>query len=165
MTATLITLGVALLGPFVLTNWHISVPAIVIICGIILFCQALRITTQTPTEPAGSVDPEASPSQPSPTIVVFPIAIPAIVTVPRIAAIVVLDRHDLAHQTIVVLLLLGVMAINLITLLNDEAILWHRLAGVLPGVGWVLAALQAALAVQIVVYSLRLIEVLHWPTS
>jgi hypothetical protein len=36
---------------------------------------------------------------------------------------------------------------------------------VLPVVGWVLAVLQASLAVQIVIYSLRVLEILHWPTS
>ena len=57
------------------------------------------------------------------------------------------------------------MALNLLTLLNNEAILRHGLAGVLPVVGWVLAVLQASLAVQMVIYSLRLLEVLHWPAS
>jgi hypothetical protein len=57
------------------------------------------------------------------------------------------------------------MALNLLTLLNNEAILRYGLAGVLPVVGWVLAVLQASLAVQMVIYSLRLLEVLHWPAS
>jgi multiple antibiotic resistance protein len=168
--ATIVVLAVALLGPLVLTNWHVSVPAILITCGIILFYQALRITTQTPPGAPGSAGQETSPSQPSPAIAVFPIAIPAIVTAPgiaAIAAITVLNRHehDLAHQAVVVALLIGVMALNLATLLNDEAILRHGLAGVLPVVGWVLAVLQASLAVQMVIYSLRLLGGLHWPAS
>jgi multiple antibiotic resistance protein len=168
--ATIVVLGVALLGPFVLSNWHVSVPAIVITCGIILFYQALRITMQTPAGPGGSTGREASLSPPSPAIAVFPIAIPAIVTAPGIAAIAaltVLNRHehDLTHQGIVVALLIGVMALNLLTLWNAEAILRHGLAGVLPVVGWVLAVLQASLAVQMVIYSLRALEVLHWPAS
>jgi multiple antibiotic resistance protein len=168
VTATIIVLGVALLGPFVLSNWHVSVPAIVITCGIILFYQALRITMQTPAGISGLAGQEASLSQPSPTIAVFPVAIPAIVTAPGIAAIaavVVIDSHDLAHQAGVVALLLAVMALNLLALLNNEAILKHGLAGVLPVVGWVLAVLQASLAVQMVIFSLRLLEVLHWPAS
>jgi multiple antibiotic resistance protein len=128
MIATTIVLAVAIIGPFVLANWHVSVAAIVITCGIILFYQALRITTQTPAGPTRATGQEASPTQPSPTIAVFPIAIPAIVTAPGIAAIaavVVLGRHDLTHQTVVILLLIGVMALNLVTLLNNEAILRH----------------------------------------
>ena len=52
------------------------------------------------------------------------------------------------------------MALNLLTLSNSEAILKHGLAGVLPVIGWVLAVLQASLAVQMVIYSLRLLTVL-----
>ena len=160
--ATVIVLGVALIGPLALTNWHVSVPAMLITCGIILFYQALQITMQTPAGPAGSGH-ETGPSQLSAAIAVFPIAIPAIVTAPgiaAIAAIVVLNRHDFVHQAIVVASLLGVMALNLLTLSNNEAILKHGLAGVLPVIGWVLAVLQASLAVQMVIYSLRLLAVL-----
>ena len=165
VVATIIVLAVAILGPLVLTNWHVSVPAILITCGIILFYQALRITMQTPAGPAPTASHNANPTQPSPAIAVFPIAIPAIVTAPGIAAIaavVVLNRHDLVHQAAVDAILIGVMALNLLTLLNNEAILRHGLAGVLPVVGWVLAVLQATLAVQMVIASLRLLEVLHW---
>ena len=165
--ATAVVLGVTLLGPFVLPNWHVSPPAIAITCGIILFYQALRIIMQTPGAIPGSADRQPSPS-PSPAIAVFPMAIPAIVTAPGIAAlaaVTVLYRHDLAHEAVVVALLLGVMVLNLLTLRNTEAILKHGLAGVLPVVGWVLAVLQASLAVQIVIASLRALEVLHWPAS
>jgi multiple antibiotic resistance protein len=166
--ATAIVLAVALLGPLVLTNWHVSPPAIIITCGIILFYQALRIIMQTPAAVSASADRETSPSPPSPAIAVFPIAIPAIVTAPgiaAIAAIIVINRHDLAHEAIVVALLLGVMALNLLTLWNIETILKRGFAWVLPVVGWVLAVLQASLAVQMVIYSLRALEALHWPAS
>jgi multiple antibiotic resistance protein len=166
--ATAIVLGVAVLGPFVLPNWHVSPPAIAITCGIILFYQALRIIMQTPAPPPGSADRQRGPAPPSPAIAVFPLAIPAIVSAPGIAALAtvsILYRHDLAHQATVVALLLGVMGLNLLALWNAEAILRHGLAGVLPVVGWVLAVLQASLAVQIVIYSLRVLEVMHWPAS
>src|SRR5262252_4602065 len=71
--ATAIVLVVALLGPFVLTNWHVSPPAIAITCGIILFYQALRIIMQTPAA-AGGPAQQPSPSPPSPAIAVFPVA-------------------------------------------------------------------------------------------
>jgi multiple antibiotic resistance protein len=166
--ATAIVLVVALLAPFVLTNWHVSPPAIAITCGIILFYQALQIIMRTPAGTPASADRETNPPQPSPAIAVFPLAIPAIVTAPGIAAIaavIVINRHDLVHETIVVALLLAVMVLNLLTLWNTEPILKRGLAGVLPVVGWVLAVLQASLAVQIVIYSLRVLEVLHWPGS
>jgi len=55
--------------------------------------------------------------------------------------------------------------LNLLTLQNIETILKSGLAGVLPVVGWVLAVLQASLAVQVVIGSLRALGVLHWPGS
>jgi multiple antibiotic resistance protein len=165
---TVIVVLVAVFGPFVLTNWHVSVPAILITCGIIIFYQALQIIMRTPAAASAAAGPPANPGQPSPAIAVFPIAIPAVVTAPgiaAIAAIVVLNRHDLAHQAVVVGLLLVMMALDLLALWNAEAILRHGLAGVLPVVGWVLAVLQASLAVQMVIYSLRALEVLRWPAA
>jgi multiple antibiotic resistance protein len=165
--ATVIVLAVALLGPFILPNWHVSPPAIAITCGIILFYQALQIIMRTPAAVSAPADRETT-SPPSPAIAVFPLAIPAIVTAPgiaAIAAIIVINRHDLVHEAIVVALLLVVMVLNLLTLLKIEAILKRGIAGVLPVVGWVLAVLQASLAVQIVIASLRALEVLHWPAS
>ena len=130
--------------------------------------QALRIIIQPPGAMAGSAGPQTSPTPPSPAIAVFPVAIPAIVTAPgiaAIAAIVVLNKHDLGHEAIVVAMLLLVMVLNLLTLWNTEAILRRGVAGVLPVVGWVLAVLQAALAVQIIMHALRVLEVMRWPTS
>src|SRR5215831_11231034 len=165
--ATVIALVVALLAPLVLTNWHVSSPAVTITAGIILFSQALRIVMRAPPAP-GAAERQTSPSPPFPAIAIFPVAIPAILTAPGIAAIAViisLNRHDLANEVIVIALLLGVMVLNLLTLWNNETILKHGLAGVLPVVGWVLAVLQAALAVQIIINALRVLEVMRWPAS
>src|SRR6516225_2227832 len=118
--ATAIVLGVALLGPFILPNWHVSPPAIAITCGIILFYQALQIIMRTPAAVSAPADRETNPPQSSSAIAVFPLAVPAIVTAPgiaAIAAIIVINRHDLVHEAIVILLLLVVMVLNLLTLL------------------------------------------------
>src|SRR5215472_16968570 len=111
--ATVIVLVVALLAPFVLTNWHVSPAAIGIAGGIILFHQALTIITQAPAA-AASAHQEASPAPPSAAIAVLPIAVPAIVTAPGIAAIAtmaVIGRHDLAREAVVITILLAVMAL------------------------------------------------------
>jgi multiple antibiotic resistance protein len=166
--ATAIALGVALLAPLVLGNWHVSPPAISITAGVILFSQALRIIMQTPAIASEPADHPTSPSPPSSAIAVFPLAMPAILTAPGIAAIAViisLNKHDLASQAIVIALLLGVMVLNLLTLLNTERFLKHGAVGMLLVVGWVLAVLQAALAVQIIIHAFRVLEVLHWPAS
>ena len=69
------------------------------------------------------------------------------------------------RSDIVVAVLFGMMLLNLVTLWNVETILKSGIAGVLPVVGWVLAVLQASLAVQIIIYSLRVLGVLHWTPS
>jgi len=164
--ATAVALGVASLGSFVLINWHVSPPAIAITGAIILFYQALRIVMQTPTAAPAPADAEASPAPPSPAIAVFPLAIPALVTAPGIAAItaiVIINKRDLAHDTIIVGILLAIMTLNLVTLWNIDAILKRVSPGLLYLVGWVMAVLQAALAVQLVIHSLHVLEVLRSP--
>jgi len=166
--ATAIVLAVALLGSVVLTNWSVSPPAIGITAGIILFYQALGIIMQTPTAAPAPADPEGSRPAPSPAIAFFPLAIPALVTAPGIAAItgiVILNKHDLAHEAIIVGILLVIMALNLLTLWNTDAILKRVSPGLLYLVGWVMAVLQAMLAVQILIHGLRVLEVLRWPVS
>ena len=44
--ATIIVFAVALLGALVLENWRVSIAAIVITAGIILFCQAFQMIMQ-----------------------------------------------------------------------------------------------------------------------
>ena len=166
--ASAIVLAVALLAPILLANWHVSSPAVTITAGVILFYQALRIIMQTPAAMRGSPDGRAGQPPPTPAIAVFPIAIPAIVTAPGIAAVavtIVLVKHDIVHDLVVVAVLFGMMLLNLVTLWNVETILKSSIAGVLPVVGWVLAVLQASLAVQIIIYSLRVLGVLHWTPS
>jgi multiple antibiotic resistance protein len=139
MVATVIVLCVALLGPFVLTNWHVSPPAISITASIILFYQALRIIMQTPPSTPATANRETSPSLPSPAIAVFPVAIPAIVTAPGIAPIavpIVLYQHDLAHQAIVIAFLLGVMPADTVEHRSDsQAWLGRSVAGCRVGAG------------------------------
>ena len=164
--ATVIVFAVALLGSFVLVNWQVSPAAIGITGAIILFQQALGIIMQTPT--GAPAEPEASRSPPSPTIAAFPLAIPALVSAPGIAAItaiIILNKRDLAHDAVIGGLLLGVMALNLLTLWNIDAVLNRISPGLLYLVGWVMAVLQAALAVQLIIHSLRVLEVLRWPVA
>ena len=162
--ASAIVLAVALLAPILLANWHVSSPAVTITAGVILFYQALRIIMQTPAAMRGPADGQTAQLPPTPAIAVFPIAIPAIVTAPGIAAVavtIVLVKHDLVHDLVVIAVLVGMMLLNLLTLWNVEAILKSGVAGVLPVIGWVLAVLQASLAVQIIIHSLRILGVLH----
>jgi multiple antibiotic resistance protein len=87
----------------------------------------------------------------------FPLAIPGLVTAPGIAAIAGFMAIAAGHWTqkgIVLAALLVIMGLNLVTLLNIEAILKHGSPLVQRVFGWVMAVLQAALAVQYLINGL-----------
>jgi multiple antibiotic resistance protein len=155
--ATLIVLAVALLGDLVLENWHVSVAAVVITGSIILFCQALQMIMQ-PLAAASSPTPQdAGQSPPTLEIASFPLAIPVLVTAPGIAAIagfIAIAGGNWTQKGIVFAALLVIMGLNLVTLLNIEVILRHGSPLVQRLFGWVMAVLQAALAVQYIINGL-----------
>ncbi|MGA7578123.1 MAG: MarC family protein [Desulfobaccales bacterium] len=155
--ATVVVLAVALLGDLVLANWRVSVAAVVITGSIILFCQALQLVMQ-PLAAAPAPAPQAAgQSPPSLEIASFPLAIPALVTAPgiaAIAAIMAIAGSDWTQRGIVLAALLVIMGLNLATLLNIEVISKHGSPLLQRVVVWVLAVLQAALAAQYLINGL-----------
>ena len=161
--ATIIVLAVALLGALVLENWHVSVAAIVITGSIILFCQAFQLLMQPLAAAPLPTPQDAGQSPPSLEIAHIPLAIPVLVTAPGIAAIAGFMAIAAGHWTqkgIVLAALLVIMGLNLVTLLNIEAILKHGSPLVQRVFGWVMAVLQAALAVQYLINGLVRLGVL-----
>lgn len=155
--ATIIVLAVALLGDLVLENWHVSIAAIVITGSIILFCQAFQLLMQPLGAAPAPSPPCAVQPPPSREIANFPLAIPVLVTAPGIAAIAGFMAIAAGHWTqkgIVLAALLAIMGLNLVTLLNIEAILKHGSPLVQRVFGWVMAVLQAALAAQYLINGL-----------
>jgi multiple antibiotic resistance protein len=157
LIATIIVLAVALLGAVVLKNWRVSVPAIMIAGGFILFCQAFQMIMVPPAAP--SPPPPANDQQQSPTLALahFPLAIPALVTAPgitAIAAFMAIAGGDWTQQVKIFVLLFLIMALNLIALLNVKLIFQYVSPTVLLVLGWVMAVLQAALAAQYIINAL-----------
>jgi multiple antibiotic resistance protein len=155
--ATVIVLAVALVGAMILKNCRVSVPAIIIAGGLILFRQAFQLIMKPPTVPAGG-PPTDGPSPP-PTLALahFPLAIPALVTAPGITAIVAfmaIAGGDWTQKGLVIALLLVIMALNLLALLNVGLIFQYVSPTILLVVGWVMAVLQAALAAQYLINAL-----------
>jgi multiple antibiotic resistance protein len=155
--AVLIVFIVALLGALVLKNWHVSVAAIVITGGIILFCQAFRLIMRPAA--AAPAPPQPIPGQTPPTLAMaqFSLAVPALVTAPGIAAIagfIAIAGDDWTQKSIVFASLLAVMGLNLVILLNLKANSQQGPAPMLQVLGWVMAVLQAALAAQYIINGL-----------
>ena len=151
--ATAVVLAVALLGAVILKNWRVSVPAIIIAGGLILFFQALQMIMAPPA--ATSPNPPAD-DQPPPTLALvhFPLAIPALITAPGITAIIAFTAMAMADWTqkgIVIAMLLLIMLLNLLALLNVRLIFQYVSPAILLVVGWVMAVLQAALAAQYII--------------
>ena len=155
--ATIIVMIVALLGALVLENWHVSVAAIVITGGIILFCQALQLIMHPAAVAPPSPRPIAGQTPPTLAMAQFPLAIPGLVTAPGIAAIaglVAIAAGDWVQKGIIIASLLAIMALNLATLLNIEAVFKYFPPPVLRILGWVMAVLQAAVATQYIINGL-----------
>jgi len=149
--ATAIVIGIALVGAFMLGQWRVSVAAMLVAGSIILFCQSFQMIMAPPATAPPPIQPQgAEPAPLSLALAYFPLAVPALVTAPGIAAIVVfmaIARGDWRQTGIVFGVLLVIMALNLVTLLNAGKT--RRVPPpCLKVVGWVMAVLQAAEAVQ-----------------
>jgi multiple antibiotic resistance protein len=149
--ATAIVIGVALLDSVVLEQWRVSVAALVVSGSIIIFCQSWQMIMKPPTPAPPTFPPRgAEPAPLSLALACFPVAVPALVTAPGIAAIVVfmaIAGGDWSQKGIVLGTLLVIMTLNLVILLNTKAI--KRVPSpLLRVVGWVMAVLQAVEAVQ-----------------
>ena len=155
--ATVIVLAVALAGSLILKNWRVSVPAVMIAGGLILFYQAFQMIINPPAAPAAPSPADSQQPPPSLALAQFPLAIPALVTAPGITAIVAfmaIAEGDWTQKGIVIVLLLLIMALNLLALLNVGLIFQYVSPTILLVVGWVMAVLQAALAAQYFVNAL-----------
>ena len=156
LIATVIVLIVALLGAFILKNWRVSLPAMIIAGGLILFLQALQMILAPPAAPSQAPPADDQPP-PSLALAHFPLAIPALVTAPGITAIVAfmaIAAGDWGQKGIVIALLLFIMALNLLALLNVRQIFQYVSPTILLVLGWVMAVMQAALAAQYVINAL-----------
>ncbi|MGC8494283.1 MAG: MarC family protein [Syntrophobacteraceae bacterium] len=155
--ATLLVIVVALLGSLVLQNWNVSVAAIIITGGIILFCQAFQMVIQPPgVEPP---EPPSDVAQSAPTLrsAQFSFAVPALVSAPSIAAIagfMAIAGNDWTQKGIVLVSLLVIMGLNLVVFLNFEKLVKQHPNPGLQLLGWVMAILQATLAAQYVINGL-----------
>jgi multiple antibiotic resistance protein len=160
--ATVIVLSVAVLGAVVLRQWRVSLPALIIAGAIIFFVQALQMILAPPLAPSppASTDDQKPPSL---ALAQFPLAIPALVTAPgimAIAAFMAIACADWLQITIVIAILLLIMALNLTALLHVRQIFQYLSPTVLLVLGWVMAVLQAALAIQYFVNALIRLGVL-----
>lgn len=170
LLATLISAAVIALAAFAGTqtiqSWQVSSAALEIAIGILLMRSTLTTLSSLEQAMEHAADrPKADVSDPASAgaLAFSPIAIPTIVTPTGVVTVVLflsLSQNDapLTHQIYVVLLLM--VALNLVGMLLSGVIVRFVRLPTLAVVGWVFAALQAALAVDVTLHGLKLAGVI-----
>jgi multiple antibiotic resistance protein len=157
IVATAVSLVIALAMTVVAARWRISADDLRIAGGILLFIAA-RETIGQFSRPA----PPPAPSHKHPAVT--PLAIPIIVTPWGVTAILFFSELAYGDQgllTIVIGILLLIMVLNLIGMLLARQIVACVGMIAFQVLGWIFAVLQAGLAVDAVVTSLRNLALFH----
>lgn len=153
--AALIATAVALFIAFgvheTAAAWGISIDGLRIAGGLLLFAGARDIISHFN-------EPGAVPATLGPNPAVTPLAIPLIVTPWGVVAILIfteIARDDLYETAVVIGMMLFMMALNLIGMLLARPIMRLVGIGTFQVLGWIFAVLQATLAVEAILVSLR----------
>jgi multiple antibiotic resistance protein len=138
------------LGERTLVSWRISLPALVITGGTLLFYVAFHNLIGQYDRPARAEEPSVAPSL---ATALTPVAFPSIAT-PYGIAIVILLKAALPDDVALTIALSQIMVLNLVGMLFAGPIL--RVAGpLLQLVSAVLTVLQAALGIQLLILGIR----------
>lgn len=174
LLATLIAVGIFYGGNHVVTAWRVSVESIAIAGGMLLFVTALKtITSFSLAEmppAAAAANPARTAASPWRTLfgllerpVLSPLVIPATITPIGVVALfyfAAATQADPAVQRDTLLVLLQIMGLNFLAMVFARPLLQVIGLAVLQAIGWVMSALQAALAIQIILGTLRRLNVL-----
>ena len=163
--ATLVVAFVAVVASAIMRKWQVSPDAVAIAGGMILFVTALRAITgftlaELPPPPPEDVSPPRPTWLGPPAL--SPLAVPTIVTPGGVVAILFFVERageDGAVRAEVWWMLGLMMLANLICMVLSAPIMRVTRLAVLQIVGWVLALLQAALAVQAVLNVLERLRI------
>ena len=142
-----------LVGESFLRRFNMPLPVLALAGGIVLFLVALQAVLEQFTPPARDQGQVAAPTL---SAAITPIAFPTIVTPYGIAALIIFAAlsPDWQEELVLGVILLGIMLLNLATMLLARYIL--RFLGVfLQILGAVLGIIQVALGLQIILNSLR----------
>ena len=164
--ATLISAAIiavtALFGAGTIQSWHVSTAALDIAIGILLMRSTFSSISRLEAllQQTGARPPEARTERVSAGSLAFsPIAAPTIVSATGVVTIVLFlslaqDDHTLRNQIYGVLLFL--LALNFVGMLSARFIIRFVRVSTLVILGWIFAALQAALAVEVTLAGLKL---------
>jgi multiple antibiotic resistance protein len=150
--ATAICLFISIIGVNILRTWQVSLNALRIAGGLILLLSALKAVSLRPE--TLSIPPENTESSPSAiALALSPLSIPVIVTPYGVVAILFFMstvRRNFVIQGQVFALILLVMFLNYWGMIFADKIMKTIGFPALRLLGWVLAVMQSALAIDII---------------
>jgi multiple antibiotic resistance protein len=164
--ASIGTIAAVTLGVRILEKWGVSVGALLLTAGIILFLVALKVVLHQydpHDQAAKDIPPPATAAAPPPGLAFSPLAFPTIITPYGVALLIVLVTLR-TGQPALVAQVFGIAAVVLgldyLAMLGAERILsTPKVRPVLGIVGTVLSVLQVALGVQAMLDALHLLGV------
>jgi multiple antibiotic resistance protein len=158
LVSSIVCVTFVVLGEAILKVMHVSIPALLIAGGMILFVFALQLVLgEEKEEPATGV-----PRAPSVEIAAYPLAVPLMASPQGLVAIVAISATmpDLAGMLTLLGLVLAVMALNWGFLLSADKILAKIPVSVMKVLMRIFGVLLCGLAVQLAIFGLRRLGVL-----
>lgn len=152
LIATLVSVIIALVGINILDIWKVSNNSILIAGGIFLFVSAFEIVLNF-SQPSSSQTYSVRENPALRHLAVSPLAIPVIITPFGVVAILLfmsIARNNLALEITIFGLLALIMAFNFIGMLLAIHIMRWVGVATLQVIGWILAILQAGLAIDVI---------------
>ena len=150
LISTVVCILFALAGAAILAGLKITVEALLIAGGAILFVFALNMVMAEDKEESADGPPPA----PSMDVAAFPLAVPLMASPQGLVAIVAIEAtlQGMTESLIFVGLILGIMAINLVFLLAADRIFAKIPPAFLKVVMRIVGLMLCALAVQLMIY-------------
>jgi multiple antibiotic resistance protein len=150
--ATLGLVATGFVGQSTVKSWGVSLPALIVAGGIILFLVAIRSVLDVYSDPAPSTTPRPALTT---ALALQPLAFPTIVPPYGIAVVILLLSIEPTQTLTIVGILVLMMVLNLAAMLFARPIL--RILGLpLQLVANVLTVLQVALAIEMIIFAFRL---------
>lgn len=154
LIASVVGLFILLVGNGLRSNWGIAQPDLLITFGVLLFVAAMQQLANAQSHPA----PADPPSEPQ-GLAMSPIAFPTIITPFGIVALLTFAAVAEARQSFLLgicVIFLVMMVLNLLAMMFARQILGFIRPQVLQAFGWLLAVLQASLAIHAIMSGLRM---------
>jgi len=157
IASSLIVLLLFVVGSLIVQKWGISFDAITLTGGIVLFLLSLQVMIKT-----GETTVEKTDNL-SMGMLISRLVIPTIISPAGVTAILALsvisqDNQNLSRMVLYLLLL--IMLLNMISMLLAKKLLSLFTVAGLRVIGWVFAVLQASLGIQIILNTLRRLNIL-----